>query len=112
MSAVELATRLVEFLKAGKCADAVAEFVTEATVIEVPGMVFSSTHKGKAKILKEWTKQFKDGMKPIKEPPFTSPKPGVAVRRLTVDVKIMNIDLNETITFKDGKLVTMILKKA
>ena len=112
INAVELATRLVDLRKAKKSAEAADLFVTDATVMEAPGMLGSSTYKGKAKILKKWQEQDKDNMKVISEEPFRLVKPGVATRKIKAEVLIMKIEAQHTITFNSaGKITHMVVKK-
>eukprot|EP01061_Rhynchopus_euleeides_P026693 TRINITY_DN434_c0_g1_i1.p4 TRINITY_DN434_c0_g1~~TRINITY_DN434_c0_g1_i1.p4 ORF type:complete len:117 (+),score=77.83 TRINITY_DN434_c0_g1_i1:610-960(+) len=109
---VELATQLVELRKQKKSAEAVERFVLETTVMETPAMFGSDTFKGKAKILKKWKEQDKDGMKIVKEEPFKVVKPGVVSRKVTAEVLVFNLTVQHTIHFNaTGKIDKMTVKK-
>ena len=112
INAIELATRLVDLRKAKKSAEACDLFIIESTVMESPGLLGSSTYKGKAKILKKWKEQDKDDMKVISEEPFRLVKPGVVTRKITAEVFIMKITAQHTVTFNaEGKITHMVVKK-
>ena len=112
INAIELATRLVELRKAKKSAEACDLFVTDATTMESPGLLGSSTHKGKAKILKKWQEQDKKDMKVVSEEPFRLVKPGVVTRKITAEMLIMTLQVQHTVTFNAaGKITHMVVKK-
>ena len=75
--AVALANQLEQLLD-GKQPDAAGEqFLTDASVFEVPTLFSSETFKGRAKIVAKWKKDQKDGLKFLKKHP--SPRSALAL---------------------------------
>ena len=109
---VELATRFVDLRRAKKSAEAADLFVTDDTVIDVPGVIGSSTYKGKAKILKKWKSEDKDDFKMISEEPWRLVKPGVATRQIKFEWLFLKMTVQHTVTFNAaGKMTHMLAKK-
>ena len=112
INVVELATRFVDLRNAKKSSDAVDLFVTDETMIDVPGVIGSSTYKGKAKILKKWKSEDKEDFKLISEEAWRFVKPGVATRQLKAEWLFLKMKLQHTITFNSaGKITHMLVKK-
>ena len=112
VNVVDLATRFVDLRTAKKSAEAVDLFVTDETVIDVPGLIGSGTYKGKAKILKKWQSEDKEDVKLIREDPWRFVKPGVATRQLKCEWLFLKMKLQHTVTFNSaGKITHMLVKK-
>ena len=110
INAVVLASRLVDLLKAKKSSQAVSQFITNQTIMEVPGMLSSNMYKGKADILKRWKAQPNDGMKVLTEEPFRLIRPGVVTRKLRAKFILVKRDMQHTIEFNPaGQIVSILL---
>eukprot|EP01061_Rhynchopus_euleeides_P045964 TRINITY_DN851_c0_g2_i1.p1 TRINITY_DN851_c0_g2~~TRINITY_DN851_c0_g2_i1.p1 ORF type:complete len:115 (+),score=70.96 TRINITY_DN851_c0_g2_i1:87-431(+) len=110
--AVALANQLEQLLQSRQADEAGRLFLTQTSVLKVPGLIGSNTFEGPAKIVAKWKKDQEDGLKFLKKAPWAAAGPGVAKRKASVSILVMTAEVEETMTFTPtGKLDKMAVKK-
>ena len=112
VDAIALGNQVVALRKSKCNEEALDLFITDETYLEVPTIFSTDKMTGREKIMKRWKKEDKDGLRFIREDPFTLVKPGVIQRTVVGEMLILKLTVTHTIHFTpEGKIDKMFVKK-
>ena len=113
VDAIALGNQFVALRKSKCLQEALDLFITDATYMEVPTIIGHDKMTGREKIMKRWKKEDKDGLRFIREDPFTLVKPGVVQRTVVGEILILKLTVTHTIHFTpEGKIHKMLIRKS